>query len=103
MTTLVITHPLCLNHDTGLGHPERPTGLRLPRELGWERLAVVVDAPAVRGVVLDARVVVDAPVAQREQLALDPAATSGDETAAEVVKHGRVPRRHGGCGCRCRS
>ena len=28
MTTLVITHPACLAHDMGEGHPERPDRLR---------------------------------------------------------------------------
>jgi len=28
MTTLLITHPVCLEHDTGEGHPERPDRLR---------------------------------------------------------------------------
>ena len=33
MTTLLYTHPACLHHDTGRGHPERP-----------ERLGAVLDA-----------------------------------------------------------
>ena len=28
MTTLLLTHPACLHHDTGLGHPERADRLR---------------------------------------------------------------------------
>ncbi|HTR14919.1 MAG TPA: histone deacetylase family protein [Roseiarcus sp.] len=28
MTTLLITHPACLDHDMGAGHPERPDRLR---------------------------------------------------------------------------
>ena len=28
MTTLVLTHPACLEHDTGYGHPERADRLR---------------------------------------------------------------------------
>ena len=28
MTTLYLTHPVCLEHDTGDGHPERPDRLR---------------------------------------------------------------------------
>ena len=28
MTTLLLTHPACLQHDTGDGHPERPDRLR---------------------------------------------------------------------------
>ena len=27
-TTLVISHPACLGHDMGEGHPERPDRLR---------------------------------------------------------------------------
>ena len=28
MPTLLLTHPACLLHDTGEGHPERPDRLR---------------------------------------------------------------------------
>jgi acetoin utilization deacetylase AcuC-like enzyme len=28
MSTLLLSHPACLNHDTGAGHPERPDRLR---------------------------------------------------------------------------
>ena len=28
MTTLLLTHPACLEHDTGFGHPERADRLR---------------------------------------------------------------------------
>src|SRR6185312_12361331 len=28
MTTLLLTHPACLQHDTGFGHPERADRLR---------------------------------------------------------------------------
>lgn len=28
MTTLLLTHPVCIEHDTGVGHPERPDRLR---------------------------------------------------------------------------
>ncbi len=28
MTTLLLTHPACLEHDTGYGHPERADRLR---------------------------------------------------------------------------
>ena len=51
----VWTHPACLAHDTGRGHPERS-----------ERLAVVLDALRARfGDALDTR---EAPAATREQL-----------------------------------
>src|SRR5262245_12054620 len=55
MTTLVITHPSCLNHDTGLGHPERPA-----------RLATILNAlgaPEFQSLVR-----VEAPEASREQI-----------------------------------
>jgi acetoin utilization deacetylase AcuC-like enzyme len=29
MTTLIFTHPACLDHDPGMGHPERPDRLRV--------------------------------------------------------------------------
>ena len=28
MTTLLLTHPACLEHDTGVGHPEQADRLR---------------------------------------------------------------------------
>src|SRR5690349_653400 len=28
MSTLLVSHPACLNHENGLGHPERPDRLR---------------------------------------------------------------------------
>lgn len=28
MTTLLLSHPVCIEHDTGIGHPERPDRLR---------------------------------------------------------------------------
>ena len=28
MSTLLISHPACLNHENGMGHPERPDRLR---------------------------------------------------------------------------
>lgn len=48
MTTLLITHPACLNHLTPLGHPERPDRLRaIERVLVDERFQnlIRVEAP----------------------------------------------------------
>ena len=37
MTTLLITHPCFVEHDTGLGHPERPDRMRaIDKVLGHE-------------------------------------------------------------------
>src|ERR1700757_3034601 len=49
MSTLLITHPACLDHLTPAGHPERPDRLRaIDRALGHERFRALVrvDAPA---------------------------------------------------------
>src|SRR6202158_573568 len=49
MSTLLITHPACLDHLTPAGHPERPELLRaIDRALEDERfqMLVRVDAPA---------------------------------------------------------
>jgi acetoin utilization deacetylase AcuC-like enzyme len=51
MTTLLITHPACLEHLTPAGHPERPDRLRaIERALEQERFQMLarVDAPAAR-------------------------------------------------------
>jgi acetoin utilization deacetylase AcuC-like enzyme len=51
MTTLLITHPACLEHLTPAGHPERPDRLRaIERVLEQERFQMLarVDAPAAR-------------------------------------------------------
>lgn len=40
MTTLLLTHPACLEHDTGYGHPEQPDRLRA--------IAGALDAPAFK-------------------------------------------------------
>ncbi|MGE0039373.1 MAG: histone deacetylase family protein, partial [Xanthobacteraceae bacterium] len=38
MTTLLITHPACIEHFNGPGHPERPDRLRaIARALEQER------------------------------------------------------------------
>jgi acetoin utilization deacetylase AcuC-like enzyme len=49
MSTLLITHPACLNHLTPAGHPERPERLRaIDRALEQERFQTLarVEAPA---------------------------------------------------------
>src|SRR5262245_31703515 len=49
MTTLLITHPACLNHLTPAGHPERPDRLRaIDRVLEQEKFQTLarVEAPA---------------------------------------------------------
>ena len=49
MSTLLITHPACLDHLTPAGHPERPDRLRaIERALGHERFRALVrvEAPA---------------------------------------------------------
>ncbi len=49
MSTLLITHPACLDHLTPAGHPERPDRLRaIARALGAERFKALtrVEAPA---------------------------------------------------------
>src|SRR5262245_51254516 len=40
MPTLLLTHPACLEHDTGHGHPERSDRLRA--------IAIALDAPAFK-------------------------------------------------------
>lgn len=48
MTTLLLTHPACLEHDTGYGHPEQPDRLRaIARALAAKDFAALerVDAP----------------------------------------------------------
>src|ERR1700716_2657897 len=49
MSTLLITHPACLDHLTPAGHPERPERLRaIDRALEHERFQTLmrVEAPA---------------------------------------------------------
>ena len=50
MTTLLLSHPACLDHDTGAGHPERPDRIRAITEaLNEPRFALLrrVDAPGI--------------------------------------------------------
>ena len=47
MSTLLLTHPACLDHVTPLGHPERPDRLRaIERILEHERFANLARAQA---------------------------------------------------------
>jgi acetoin utilization deacetylase AcuC-like enzyme len=51
MTTLLVTHPACLEHLTPAGHPERPDRLRaIERALAHERFQALarVEAPAAQ-------------------------------------------------------
>ena len=49
MSTLLITHPACLDHLTPAGHPERPDRLRaINRALGHERFRALVRVEAPR-------------------------------------------------------
>ena len=57
MSTLLLTHPACLAHDTGPGHPERP-----------ERLTAILAALETES--FQHLIRVEAPQAKREQLAL---------------------------------
>src|SRR5262245_24346716 len=57
MSTLLITHPACLDHLTPAGHPERPDRLRaIGRALGHERFRALVPiqapAPPLRTIAL---------------------------------------------------
>jgi acetoin utilization deacetylase AcuC-like enzyme len=56
MTTLLVTHPACLDHDTGGMHPEHPARL--------EVVLAALEAPEFA--TLDRR---EAPLAEREQIA----------------------------------
>jgi acetoin utilization deacetylase AcuC-like enzyme len=50
MTTLLISHPACLDHLTPMGHPERPDRLRaIERALEHERFAHLARVEAPRG------------------------------------------------------
>lgn len=49
MTTLLLTHPACLEHDTGYGHPERADRLRaIERALGAKDFAALKREEAPR-------------------------------------------------------
>jgi acetoin utilization deacetylase AcuC-like enzyme len=54
MSVVVFTHPDCVRHDPGPGHPERPARLQaiLERLAGWPGAEVRQAAPADRGALL---------------------------------------------------
>ncbi len=74
----VLTHPACLDHDTGPGHPESPA-----------RLAAVLQA--LEGSRFDALARIEAPLATREQLRRvhEPGVLAGvlDEAPATGLRH----------------
>ena len=75
--TILLTHPACIEHDPGQGHPERPDRLRaILRRL---------DDPAFKG--LDRR---EAPKASREQIARLHGQALVDEILDAVPASGRV-------------
>jgi acetoin utilization deacetylase AcuC-like enzyme len=50
VTTLLLSHPACLDHDTGPGHPERPDRIRaITKALDQPRFALLrrADAPGI--------------------------------------------------------
>jgi acetoin utilization deacetylase AcuC-like enzyme len=81
MTTLLLTHPACLDHDTGYGHPERADRLRaIESALEAERFhylareqAPLVDLAAIERLHPKAYVqMVEASIPKREHKWLDP-------------------------------
>ncbi|MEK9660246.1 MAG: histone deacetylase family protein [Alphaproteobacteria bacterium] len=75
MTTLLVTHSACLDHDTSPGHPESPARLRA--------VLKALDAPD-----FDALQRIEAPRATREQLLLVHPEAHVDKVFAEVPEHG---------------
>ncbi len=50
MSTLLVTHPTCLDHDTGHGHPERPDRIRaLNKVFSQERFSSLIRKEAPMG------------------------------------------------------
>ena len=89
MSTLLITHPACLDHLTPLGHPERPDRLRaIERALEAEKFQTLArsQAPLGLGAAADRRG--DGPRA-RDRLA--GASAGGDLTAAEDATRAASP------------
>jgi acetoin utilization deacetylase AcuC-like enzyme len=81
VTTLIITHPACIDHDPGSGHPEAPARLRAVLG-GLERWqAAGNDAPG-------AIAWVEAPKAQRSTLLLVHGAEHVDRVLQAVPKSG---------------
>jgi acetoin utilization deacetylase AcuC-like enzyme len=75
MTTVLVTHPSCLAHDTGRGHPERPARL----EAILKTLAAPEFAPLTR---------IEAPRATHAQIALAHRATYIEALLAAIPKSG---------------
>ena len=49
MSTLFLSHPACLDHETGAGHPERPDRLRaIEQALEDERFQTLAREQAPR-------------------------------------------------------
>ena len=77
MTTILYSHPICIEHDMGAGHPESPDRLRAIME--------ALKADAFNG--LDRR---EAPTAAREQIARVHPGDYVDRIMAAVPESGRV-------------
>ncbi|MCA8931158.1 MAG: histone deacetylase family protein, partial [Rhodospirillaceae bacterium] len=75
MNTLLFTHPACLDHDTGLGHPESPDRLR----------AVLAALNGEAFMFLDRR---EAPLATIEQLVRAHPRAYVDQVLGEVPDQG---------------
>jgi acetoin utilization deacetylase AcuC-like enzyme len=77
MKTALYSHPICLEHDTGLGHPERA-----------DRLRAVMDALEAEEFAYLMRL--EAPKAAREQLELVHAKAYVDMVFNKIPEEGRV-------------
>ena len=77
MSTLLYTHPACLGHDTGPGHPERP-----------QRLSAILAALETES--FQHLIRVEAPRATREQLALAHPRAHVDHVFEAAPKDGLV-------------
>ena len=81
MTTLILTHPSCVGHDPGAGHPESPARLKAVLD-GLERWETSTAAPA------GAITWVEAPLAERDKLLLVHGADHIDRVLQAVPKRG---------------
>jgi len=77
MTTILYTHPACLEHDAGAGHPERPARLQ----------AVLAALESEAFAALDRR---EAPRAEREQIARVHPASFVDRILDSIPSDGHV-------------
>ena len=75
MNTLLFTHPACIDHDTGFGHPESPERLR----------AVLAALNGEAFTLLDRR---EAPTATVEQIARAHPRAFVEQILAEIPQHG---------------